>query len=68
MEVVAVSEDYMVTLPARVCQTLQIRPGQRLNTFVVDGRMVMTPVREPDQPRGFLRGIDTSVERDPDRF
>ncbi|HEX8829938.1 MAG TPA: AbrB/MazE/SpoVT family DNA-binding domain-containing protein [Longimicrobium sp.] len=68
MEVAVVSEDYAVMLPAKVCQHLGIRPGQQMAVFVDGGRMVMMPINVPDEPRGFLHGIDTSVDRDPDRL
>jgi len=35
--------------------------------FVYGERMVMMPVRHPRLMRGFLKGIDTTVLRDPDR-
>jgi len=32
-----------------------------------EGRIELIPVRRMKEMRGFLRGIDTSVDREPDR-
>jgi len=33
-----------------------------------EGRIEMIPVEDIAKARGFLRGIDTTVEREPDRL
>jgi hypothetical protein len=33
----------------------------------IDGRIEFVPVKSPKELRGFLKGIDTRVPRDPDR-
>lgn len=68
MEIVTVSPKYQVVIPKSVREKLGIRPGQRVQAIAIDGRVELIPVRSAQELRGTLRGIDTTVERDPDRF
>jgi AbrB family looped-hinge helix DNA binding protein len=67
MEAVTVSPKYQVVIPKRVRRALGIRPGQKVQVIPYQGRIELIPVRPVRQARGLLRGIDTSVEREPDR-
>ena len=67
MAAVKVSPKYQVVIPREVREQLKLRPGQRLDVFVYDGRIELVPVRRPAELRGLLRGIETSVARDEDR-
>jgi bifunctional DNA-binding transcriptional regulator/antitoxin component of YhaV-PrlF toxin-antitoxin module len=50
-----------------VRESLAIRPGQKIEVIVHEGRAEFIPVREMKSLRGFLRGIDTRVSREKDR-
>ena len=67
METVTVSPKFQVVIPSRIRGPLGVKPGQKVRVFVYDNRIEMIPVRPIEQARGFLRGIDTTVEREPDR-
>lgn len=64
---VTVSTKYQVVIPKRVREQLGIEPGQKVRVIPYMGRIEMIPVRDIKEGRGFLEGIDTSVERDEDR-
>lgn len=68
MDETTVSPKYQVVIPARVRRLLGIRPGQKIQVIPYEGRIELIPVEPIDRARGFLRGIDTSVEREPDRI
>ena len=67
METVKVSPKFRVVIPRKIRESLRIRPGQRLQVLVYEGRVELIPLRRMKEMRGFLRGIDPSVERDQDR-
>jgi AbrB family looped-hinge helix DNA binding protein len=68
METVTVSPKYQVVIPSRVRELLGVEPGQKVKVILYDNRIEMIPIRPIREARGFLKGIDTSVEREPDRL
>ena len=67
METVKVSPKFQVVIPRKIRESLGIRPGQRIEVLLYEGRVEFIPLRRMKEMRGFLRGIDTTVERDQDR-
>jgi AbrB family looped-hinge helix DNA binding protein len=67
METVKLSPKYQVVIPRKGRQALGLRPGQKFQDIVHESRIEFIPVRRIKEMRGFLRGIDTSVERERDR-
>lgn len=67
METVTVSPKYQVVIPRKVREQIGLRPGQVVQVIVYENRIELVPIRPIKDLRGFLRGIDTSVEREPDR-
>lgn len=64
---VTISPKYQVVIPKRIRAQLGLEPGQKIQAIAYEGRIELIPVRPMRQMRGFLRGIDTSVEREADR-
>ena len=67
MDTVTISPKYQVVIPREIRESMQLRPGEKVRVFQYEGRIELVPVRSIGAMRGFLRGIDTTVERDPDR-
>lgn len=67
MEQVTVSPKYQVVIPKAIRERIGIKPGQKVQVISYMGRIEMIPVRPVRASRGFLRGLDTRVEREPDR-
>jgi AbrB family looped-hinge helix DNA binding protein len=67
VETVTVSPTFQVVIPRKVRESLGIRPGQKVQVIRYEDQIELIPVRPVQEMRGFLEGIDTGVERDPDR-
>ncbi len=68
MEQATISSKYQVVIPKAVREKLGIKPGQKVQVIPYMGRIEMIPVRNIKDSRGFLEGIDSTVEREPDRI
>jgi len=64
---VTVSSKYQIVIPRTIRESLGIRPGMKLHALEYRGRLELVPVKSAKQARGFLKGLDTSVDRDADR-
>lgn len=67
MEVVTVSPKFQIVIPQRIRESIGIKVGQKMQVVVYDNRVELIPIRPIASYRGFLRGIDTTVEREADR-
>lgn len=68
MTAVKVSPKFQVVIPKDVREQLGIVAGQELQVLVYEGHITMVPLEPIESLRGFLKGIDTTVDRDPDRL
>lgn len=67
MAVVTVSPKFQVVIPREVREELGIEVGQKIQVIAFDNRVELVPVRSPRSMRGFLKGMNTQLERDRDR-
>jgi AbrB family looped-hinge helix DNA binding protein len=67
METVTISPKYQVVIPKRIRESLRLKPGQKVQAIEYEGRIELIPIRSAREMRGFLKGIDTTVEREEDR-
>ena len=67
MQTVTISPKYQVVIPKEICERLRLLPGQKVQAIAYGGRIELIPVRSVREMKGFLKGIDTKVEREGDR-
>ncbi len=68
MEAVKISPKFQVVIPKKLREALNLSPGQKVQMVAFEGRIEMIPVRKISEMKGFLKGIDTTVERETDRI
>jgi AbrB family looped-hinge helix DNA binding protein len=68
MEAVKISPKYQVVIPKKLRESLNLLPGQKVQMVAFEDRIEMIPVRKISEMKGFLKGIDTTVEREKDRI
>ncbi len=67
MKSVTISPKYQVVIPREVRQSMEIKPGSKVQVLLYENRIELIPMKNLRRMRGFLKGIDTSVERERDR-
>jgi len=68
MNTVTVSPKYQVVIPLAIRDALGLRPGEKLRVMRYDDRVELIPVRPIRKMKGFLKGMDTTIEREGDRL
>ena len=68
MPTVTVSRRFQIVIPQEVRRALRLQPGDRLEVSQSGYRSELSRVSPIREMRGFLRGIDTTIDRDPDRI
>jgi len=64
MNTVTISPKYQVVIPSQVRDSLGVKPGQKVKVILYNNRIEMIPVRPVEESRGFLKRIDTVVDRE----
>lgn len=64
----SLAKDGTITLPSAACAAVGLRPGQQVELDVIGHRIELMPITDIRAMRGLLRGIDTEITRDDDRF
>lgn len=68
MVTITVSPKYQVVIPKEIRAKLGIKPGQKLQVFNSGNRIEYIIVRDIKDSKGFLKSMDTHIERDGDRY
>ncbi len=68
MEAAKISPKFQIFIPKKLRDALKLTPGQRVQMIAYDNRIEIIPLRKISDMKGFLKGIDTGVEREPDRI
>jgi AbrB family looped-hinge helix DNA binding protein len=68
MNTVTVSPKFQVVIPLAVREAMRLSPGEKLRVMRYDDRIEFIPVRPIRKMRGFLKGMDTTIEREGDRL
>ena len=68
MEAVTISPKYQVVIPRRIRESLKLKPGVKVQVLAYGNRIELIPLKNIADMRGFLSGISTEVDREPDRL
>jgi AbrB family looped-hinge helix DNA binding protein len=68
MDSVTLSPDFQIVIPKAVREALRLRIGEKFRVFGYANRVELVRVRPISKMRGVLRGMDTNLEREPDRL
>jgi len=68
METVTISSKFQIVIPRSIRESLGLEPGQKFQAIQYENRIELIPVKPIREMRGFLKGIDTTIERESDRL
>ena len=68
MDTVTLSPKFQVVIPQSVREEIGLRPGQKFCVMRLGNRIELVPLRPIKAMRGFVRGMNTDLEREPDRL
>jgi AbrB family looped-hinge helix DNA binding protein len=64
MDIVTLSSKYQVVIPRRVRERVRLKPGTKLQVISFDDRIELVPLRPMREMKGFLKGLDSTFQRD----
>lgn len=67
INLVEISAKYEVAIPRSIYERLGLKPGQTMQVIAIGDRVELIPLPTARSLRGFVRGIDSHVERGTDR-
>ncbi len=67
MNTVTISPKFQVVIPQMIRKSLGLQPGQKIQAILYENRIELIPIQPMPSMRGFLKGIDISLEREADR-
>ena len=67
MGTITISPKFQVVIPKAIREELGLLPGQKVQAIAYGERIELIPIRPIKEMRGFLKGIDTTVDRESDR-
>ena len=62
------SPSFEVLIPLEIREALPLTAGEELRILPYAGRVELIPVRTVQSMRGFLKGMDVTIERDEDEL
>ncbi len=68
MSTVTVSSKFQVVIPKDIRERLRLEVGQKFQVVEYGDRIELVPVKNLRDMRGFLKGMDTTIEREKDRM
>ena len=68
MQTVTVSPKFQVVIPKKTREQLGMKPGQKMQVIAYENHIVLVPLQTIESTRGFLKGIETTIEREEDRL
>ena len=64
MDTVTISSKYQIVIPRAIREKWNINPGQKVRLIVFGNRLEVVPVRDIREARGFLKGMNSDINRE----
>ncbi len=67
MEAVKVSSKFQIVIPKSVRTSMGLKVGETLQVVPYGSRIELVPLQPIKKTKGFLKGMDTTFDREKDR-
>lgn len=68
MNTVTVSSKFQVVIPKEIREGVGLKAGTVMEVMVYGNRIEFIPIQPMKSLKGFLRGMDTDIDREEDRL
>ena len=68
MNAVTVSPKFQIVIPKEIRESIGLVSGQKLQMLTYHDRIELIPIKPMQSLKGFLKGLNTEIERDSDRL
>jgi len=68
MTTITVSPKFQVVIPKEIRKKLNLKPGQKLQVIQLGNRIEYIILKDIKESRGFLKGMNTYIDREGDRY
>lgn len=68
MKTITVSPKFQVVIPKEIRKRLNLKPGQKLQVIQLGDRIEYIILKDIKDARGFLKDMNTDVDRKGDRY
>ena len=68
MDTITVSPKFQIVIPKNIRENMHIKAGNKLQMFPFEARIEIVPVKSIKKLKGIVAGINTTINRDKDRF
>jgi len=67
VDTVTLSPKFQIVIPKKIRERLGLEPGQRIRAIACGDRIELIPVKPLEEMRGFLKDMETTLQREDDR-
>ena len=67
MHAMTISSKFQIAIPRQIREQLCLQPGQKLEAVCIGNHIELIPIKPIEQMQGFLKGLDSTIEREQDR-
>ena len=67
MTSVTVSPKFQVVIPKDIREAMGIYSGQKIQVLTYQNRIELIPLKPMKEMKGFLKGMETDIQRESDR-
>ena len=68
MEAVKISSKFQHVIPRKIGESLDLTSGKKVEVIAYGNRIELIPERPISEMPDFLKGINTEMDREPDRL